>query len=138
MSGSHFLDTNVLLYSISTASDEARKKQIAVELLERDGGALSVQVLQEFYVQATRTTREHPLPHDLAAGLIDAWMRFAVQDNSVSVMKHALSIKAAHGLSYWDSAIVAAACAQGCREIWTEDLAHGRQLEGVLVVNPFR
>jgi predicted nucleic acid-binding protein len=64
-------------------------------------------------------------------------MRFAVQDNNVAVMQHALGIKAAHQLSYWDSAIVAAACAQGCREIWSEDMAHGRQIEGVRIVNPF-
>src|SRR5690606_20036137 len=79
MSGSHFLDTNVLLYSISTDPEEASKRAIAIDLLDREGGALSVQVLQEFYVQATRTKREDALPHDVAAGLIETWMRFAVQ-----------------------------------------------------------
>lgn len=138
MSGSHFLDTNILLYSISTDPREASKRAIAIELLDREGGAVSVQVLQEFYVQATRTDREDSLPHDIAAGLIEAWMRFAVQENTVDLMKHAIAIRAAHGLSCWDSAIVAAACAQGCRELWTEDLAHGRSMEGVRIVNPFR
>jgi predicted nucleic acid-binding protein len=57
---------------------------------------------------------------------------------SAHAVRRALSIKARHGLSYWDSAIVAAACAQGCGELWTEDLAHGLQIEGVTVVNPFR
>lgn len=137
MSGSHFIDTNILLYSISSTPEERPKNQIAIELLERDGGALSVQVLQEFYVQATRATRADRLTHDVATGLIDCWMRFAVQDNNVAVMRHALAIKAAHQLSYWDSAIVAAACAQGCREIWSEDMTHGRQIEGVRVINPF-
>jgi predicted nucleic acid-binding protein len=138
VSGAHFIDTNVLLYSISTASAEAGKRAVAIELLDRDGGALSVQVLQEFYVQATRVTRADRLPHEIAAGFIETWMRFGVQENSIAVMRHALSIKSAHGLSYWDSAIVAAACAQGCREIWSEDMAHGRQIEGVRIVNPFR
>lgn len=138
MNASHFLDTNVLLYSISTATDDAAKSQIAIDLLDRDGGAVSVQVLQEFYVQATRSTRADRLPHDIAAGLVETWMRFAVQEINLPLMRHALSIKARHGLSYWDSAIVAAACAQGCGELWTEDLAHGLQIEGVTVVNPFR
>lgn len=137
MSGTHFIDTNILLYSISNAPNEARKSQIAIDLLDRDSGALSVLVLQEFYVQATRATRADRLSHDIAAGLIETWMRFAVQENTVPLMRHALSIKASHRLSYWDSAIIAAACAQGCSEIWSEDMAHGRQLEGVLVVNPF-
>lgn len=138
MSGTHFIDTNILLYSISTASGEAGKRALAIDLLDREGGALSVQVLQEFYVQATRASRDDRLPHAIAAGFIETWLRFAVQENTVEVMRHALSIKAAHGLSYWDSAIVAAACAQGCQEILTEDLSHGRQLEGVRIVNPFR
>jgi predicted nucleic acid-binding protein len=137
VSATHFIDTNILLYSISDTPDEARKSRIATDLLDRDGGALSVQVLQEFYVQATRATRASRLTHDTAASLINTWMRFAVQDNTVDVMKHALAIKAKHQLSYWDSAIVAAACAQGCREIWSEDMTHGRQVEGARVVNPF-
>lgn len=138
MSATHFLDTNILLYSISSAPEEARKRDIAIELLDRDGGAVSVQVLQEFYVQTTRATRADKLPHDIATGLIDTWMRFAVQEVTVSVMRHALAIKAEHGLSYWDSAIIAAAAAQGCREVYSEDMTHLRQIEGVLVVNPFR
>src|SRR5689334_4953254 len=105
MSGTHFIDTNILLYSISTAPAEDRKRQVAVDLLDRDGGALSVQVLQEFYVQATRATRKDHLPHHIAEGLIKTWMRFAVQDNTVEVLKHALAIKARHQQSYWDSAI---------------------------------
>ncbi|MEO6080113.1 MAG: PIN domain-containing protein [Steroidobacteraceae bacterium] len=137
MSATHFIDTNILLYSISDAPDETRKNRIAIDLLDRDGGALSVQVLQEFYVQATRASRASRLTHDVAASLIDTWMRFAVQDNNLPVMQHALAIKARHQLSYWDSAIVAAACAQGCGEIWSEDMAHGRQVEGLRVVNPF-
>lgn len=137
MTATRFLDTNVLLYSISGAPDEGRKRQVAIELLDRDDCALSVQVLQEFYAQATRDSRPDRISHELAVGLIETWMRFAVQDNDVEVMRHALAIRAAHGLSFWDCAIVAAAVAQGCREVLTEDLAHGRQLEGVRIVNPF-
>jgi predicted nucleic acid-binding protein len=57
MSVLRFLDTNILLYSISTDPTEAAKRAIAIALLEADDVALSVQVLQEFYVQATRPTR---------------------------------------------------------------------------------
>jgi predicted nucleic acid-binding protein len=134
----HFLDTNVLLYSISRDAREAAKRDRAVALLERDEGALSVQVLQEFYVQATRSTRPDPLPHDIAAGLIATWTRFAVQDITLSILMGAFEIRTSHGLSYWDSAIVAAARALGCRELYSEDMNHGQQIEGVIVVNPFR
>ena len=95
-------------------------------------------MLQEFYVQATRPTRPDPLPHQIAVGLIRTWTRFSVQDIDLSVLSAALEIKAAHGFSYWDSAIIAAARVLGCRELYTEDMAHGRRIEGVLIVNPFR
>jgi predicted nucleic acid-binding protein len=134
----HFLDTNVLLYSISRDAREAAKRERAVALLERDEGALSVQVLQEFYVQATRSTRLDPLPHDIAAGLIATWTRFTVQDITLSILMGALEITTSHGLSYWDSAIVAAARALGCRELYSEDMSHGQEIEGVIIINPFR
>jgi predicted nucleic acid-binding protein len=138
MSAPRFLDTNVLLYSISRAPQEADKCRIAELLLDTGDNALSVQVLQEFYVQATRATRRDALAHDIAAGLMRTWLRFRVQETTLPVMLGALEIKAAHRLSYWDAAIVAAARALGCREILSEDMAHGREMDGVVVVNPFR
>ena len=131
-----FLDTNILLYSISRDPTETAKRDRAVALIDAGGNALSVQVLQEFYVQATRPTRRDALPHDIAAGLIRTWLRFKVQ--SVSIMTGALDIKVEHGLSYWDAAIVAAARALGCRELYSEDMIHGREIERVTIINPFR
>jgi predicted nucleic acid-binding protein len=134
----HFLDTNILLYSISRDPAEAAKRERAIALLDRDDGALSAQVLQEFYVQATRPTRPDPLPHEIAVGLIRTWTRFRIQDISPAIVFAALEIRAAHGFSYWDSAIIAAARALGCRELYTEDLTHGQQVNGVMILNPFR
>jgi predicted nucleic acid-binding protein len=133
-----FFDTNILLYSISRDAAEAEKRERAVALLDGEDGALSVQVLQEFYVQATRPTRPQPLSHDIAAGLIRRWTRFRVQEMNLSVLGSALEITAAHRFSYWDSAIIAAARALGCCELYTEDMSHGRQVEGVSIINPFR
>jgi predicted nucleic acid-binding protein len=133
-----FLDTNVLLYSISRNPTEAAKRDIAIALLDADDIALSVQVLQEFYVQATRVTRSDALPHEIAAGLIRTWLRFKIQETTLPVALGALEIKAMHRLSYWDAAIVTAARALGCRELLSEDMSHGQEVEGVLIVNPFR
>ena len=138
MTALHFLDTNILLYSISNDSAEKTKRERAIALLDREGGALSIQVLQEFYVQATRPTRADPVPHEIAAGLIDSWLRFAVQDINTFILKSALEIKSTHGFSYSDSAIIASARALGCRELYSEDMSHGREVEGVVIINPFR
>ncbi len=138
MNAPRFVDTNILLYSISRAPVEAPKRDIAVALLDTDDLALSVQVLQEFYVQATRATRQDALRHEIATGLIQTWLRFRVQEMTLSVMVGALEIKAAYQLSYWDAAIVAAARALGCRELLSEDMSHGREVEGIVILDPFR
>lgn len=138
MSGPRFLDTDILLYSISNDPAEARKRDVAMALLDGEEVALSIQVLQEFYVQATRATRPDPLAHDIAAGLIRTWLRFKVQEITLPVMVGALEIKASSGLSYWDAAIVAAARALGCRELLSEDMSHGREIDGIAITNPFR
>jgi predicted nucleic acid-binding protein len=138
MNGPRFIDTNILLYSISRDPAEASKRDIAVALLDTENIALSVQVLQEFYVQATRATRPDALAHEIAVGLMRTWLRFKVQETTLPVMINALEIKVRYGLSYWDAAIVAAARALGCRELLSEDMSHGREVEGVTINNPFR
>jgi predicted nucleic acid-binding protein len=81
-----FLDTNIFLYSISRAG-RGRKRNRAIKLIERGGNAPSVQVLQEFYVQATRPTRSDAIQHDVAAGLIRTWLRFKMQEISVTIVE---------------------------------------------------
>ena len=66
-----FVDTNVLLYAASTAPEEARKARRARALLDEGDLGLSVQVLQEFYVQATRSSRPDRLTHEQAAALVE-------------------------------------------------------------------
>jgi predicted nucleic acid-binding protein len=95
-------------------------------------------VLQEFYVQATRPTRADAIAHDIVTALIRTWLRFKVQEITVPIMIGALEIKATYGLSYWDAAVVAAARALGCRELYSEDMTHGREIEGTIIIDPFR
>lgn len=136
MSG--FLDTNILLYSISRDPSEMAKRERSIALLEQDDWSLSTQVLQEFYVQATRPSRSDALSHDIAAGLVRAWQRFQVQDITPTIVNAALDIKSRYGFSYWDAAIIAAAQAQGCAQLYSEDLSHGQVIDNLRIIDPFR
>lgn len=133
-----FVDTNILLYAVSTAAEEQSKSGIALSLLEADDLALSVQVLQEFYVQATRVGKPDRLTHDQAASLIESFLRFPVQEITVALMRSALTAKARFGISYWDAAIIEAARCLGCSTVLSEDLNEGQDYGGVMIVNPFR
>ncbi len=132
-----FVDTNILLYAASTAKDERSKTRIARELLEADDLALSVQVLQEFYVQVTRPSRAHKMSHEQATALIEAFSRFPVQETTMPLVRAALETKERFGIAYWDAAILEAARSLGCRTVLTEDLAQGQDYDGVTVQNPF-
>ncbi len=132
-----FVDTNILLYAVCPGVDERAKSDRARAILRREDLTLSVQVLQEFYVQATRQQRSHPLTHGEATALIELWLRFQVVDLSVAVLQRALQLKARHQISYWDAAILAAAASAGCDELLSEDLNAGQSYDGVRVVNPF-
>jgi len=133
-----FVDTNVLLYAISKAAKEGRKRDAALALLESEDVAVSVQVLEEFYVQATRPTRRDRLSHEQAAMLIQSWiLRFPVQTKTVALVEAALATKQRFNISYWDAAIIEAARALGCEIVFSEDLAGGQLYGSVRVVNPF-
>jgi predicted nucleic acid-binding protein len=132
-----FVDTNVLLYAASTAPDERVKASAAREILQAEDLGLSVQVLQEFYVQATRAARVERLTHEQAASLVEALLRFPVQETTVALMRAALQTGQRFRISYWDAAVVEAARSLGCDTLLSEDLGHGTDYGGVRVVNPF-
>lgn len=132
-----FVDTNVLLYVVSTAPGEKRKARIARDLLESEDLGLSVQVLQEFYVQATRPRNSASLTHKQAMLLIESFLRFPVQETTVSLVRSSLNARERFHISYWDAAIIEAARALGCNAVLSEDLSRGRDYGGVTVENPF-
>ena len=132
-----FADTNVLLYSISRAPAELTKRERAEAVIDGGDICLSVQVLQEFYVQATHPRRKDALTHEQAAGFVHAWGRFPVQEMTLAILQSSLDTKERFRISYWDAAVIEAARARGCQELLSEDLQHGQDFNGVRVVNPF-
>jgi predicted nucleic acid-binding protein len=132
-----FVDTNVLLYAISTDPAERHKAARANEILDAGDVGLSVQVLGEFTVQATRASRADAITHDQAAGLIESWCRFPLQATTVDVMRTALVTRQRFGISYWDAAILEAGRALGCTVVLSEDLDTTTDYDGIRVENPF-
>ena len=137
MSAMRFFDTNILIYAVCGADEDAGKQRRAISLLTARDLTLSVQVLQEFYVQATRASRSGALTHREAVNFIESLHRFRVQSITSDVMRAAFAIRERFGLSYWDSAILAAARACGCDTVYSEDMSSEQDYDGLRVVNPF-
>src|SRR5712692_2981553 len=112
-----FVDTNILLYAASTDPAEQAKSRVAQSVLDGEDLALSVQVLQEFYVQATRSGKADRLTHEQATLLIESFLRYPVQEMTLQLMQAALAATARFRVSYWDAAIIEAARAQNCHTL---------------------
>jgi predicted nucleic acid-binding protein len=85
----------------------------------------------------TARTLDDRLSHDQATSLIEAWLRFTVQEVTVPLMQAAANAAARHGISYWDAAIVEAARFAGCCTVLSEDVADGHDYDGIRVEDPF-
>ena len=132
-----FADTNVLLYAISREPAEGAKAARANELLGERDLAISAQVLQEFYVQATRATRPDAIAHDDAVELVESFQRFPVAPITAALMHAAMRTRNRFRISYWDAAILEAARTLGCEVVLSEDLSDAVDYDGVRVQNPF-
>lgn len=133
-----FVDTNVLLYAVSTLPKESTKRRQARSVLRRSDLAVSVQVFQEFYHQATHPARPIQMSHDDAVGFLGTFLRFPVQEVNLDLFRTAVANCQRFGLSYWDGAILAAARILGCEAVYSEDMSSEQDYGGVRVINPFR
>ena len=133
-----FVDTNVLVYA-HDASETVRQpaaRAVLAELWSTRLGALSTQVLQEFYVVATRKF-DPPMPRGQARDLVDAYSSWQLVQIDVPLVLAASRLEERHTLSFWDALIVEAARRAGATRLISEDLQAGRRLGGVLIDNPF-
>lgn len=132
-----FVDTNVLLYAVSEDPAEAGKRDRARQVLSERDLAVSVQVLQEFYFQATRPARVRRLSSESALRFLEPILLFRIQAMTPDVFLDAVEISRRFRLSYWDGAIIAAAQVLGCEAIYTEDLNPGQHYGAIRALNPF-
>jgi predicted nucleic acid-binding protein len=133
-----FVDTNILIYAHdrSAGPKHLRAKALIQELWESGSGCLSIQVLQEFYVNVTRKVA-HPLTPGSAAEIIGDLSVWSVHRPSVDDVLYAIRLQSRFQLSFRDAMLVASALQLGCQILWSEDLNPAQVYEQISVVNPF-
>jgi predicted nucleic acid-binding protein len=137
MNDKTFIDTNVLIYAYDV---DARTKHVIArnvlrELWTERTGALSTQVLQEFYVNVTRKI-PRPLPEASARLIVDSYMAWCV-DTTPGEISAAFAIEDSARIGFWDALIVASAIKARATRILSEDLNPGQRISGVIIENPF-
>src|SRR5262245_55220520 len=103
MTADVFVDTNVLLYSIDEDPASVAKRQRAQQLLLTERWGWSVQVVSEFFVNATSAKRPFKLAASAAAALVDTWLTFPILDVTPALFRTAVDIAQRFQLSYWDA-----------------------------------
>ena len=137
MSDKTFVDTNILIYAHDL--DAKAKHEIAKEVL-RDlwssrAGVLSMPVLQEFYVNATRKISS-PLSKKAARGVVNSYATWCVDTVAEDIFM-AFQIEDEARISFWDALILASARKAGAVRILSEDLNAGQRIVGIGIENPF-
>ncbi len=131
-----FVDTNILVYAADKAFPASQKTQISRGLLLQRDLHLSVQVLNEFTVNARN-------PNKLGLGIqeelqwIESWLLFPVHSITADTFLNARLFHERYQVSHWDGLILAAAKEAFCEKLYSEDLQNGQIYDGIEVINPF-
>lgn len=136
MSDRIFLDANILVYAqdIGVPAKQRKSREIITELADSGDGVISTQVMQEFFVAATRKLGVEPLA---AKGVLKTFAVFETVQVSPALIHEAIDCSILNQLSFWDSLILAAASSAGCSRVLSEDLNSSQTILGVRVENPF-
>jgi len=137
MSDRTFVDTNVLIYAhdVDAKAKHEKAKGVLRELWSQRTGILSLQVLQEFYVNVTRKIAT-PLPKDVARIVVNSYALWCVETTPDEITT-AFRIEDESRIGFWDALIVASAVKSGCVQIFSEDLNAKQIISGIRIENPF-
>jgi len=137
MSDRTFVDTNILIYAHDADAKSKHRvaKSVLAELWSQRTGVLSMQVLQEFYVNVTRKSAS-PLPKDVARMVVGSYAIWCVETTPAEISS-AFRIEDESRIGFWDALIVASAAKCGAVRILSEDLNARQMIAGVRIENPF-
>jgi len=131
-----FIDTNILIYSMDKNDPEKmnRSRSLLKKLKDALKGVISTQVLQEFYVAATKKLKVEPM---VVKNILNTFENFEIVTISPEIIKDGIDCSILNKISFWDALIVVAAGYAKCDRLWTEDLNHGQLIRGVNIINPY-
>jgi predicted nucleic acid-binding protein len=137
MNDKTFVDTNILIYAhdVDARAKHDVARGVLRELWSRRTGVLSMQVLQEFYVNVTRRIAS-PLPKDVARAVVNSYSIWCI-DATPAEIAAAFRIEDESRIGFWDALIVASALKCGATRILSEDLNAQQTISGVQIQNPF-
>jgi len=134
MSDKIFIDTNLLIYSIST--DYAKSAKVEQVFRKPLNFYVSTQIINEF---VHTCYRKNLLSAADVKRVVEEFLLFfelvVIEENTI---RSALELKQRYGYSWYDSLVIAAALENECSTLLSEDLQHGQIIDDRLtILNPF-
>ncbi|MCC6589579.1 MAG: PIN domain-containing protein [Bryobacterales bacterium] len=131
-----FVDTNVLVYAHDGSAGAKHERAVALldTLWEQRTGALSIQVLSEFYSVATG---KRGIDAEYVRGAVEDLGAWLLHRPDLQDVLRAIQLQEEFQVSWWDALVLQSAIRLGASTLWTEDLQHNRSYNGVTVRNPF-
>lgn len=131
-----FFDTNVLAYTDDHDSPSKQSRALALfEEARRTGaGVFSTQVMQDYFVTVTRKLG---VPVEVARRKVELFARLGLVVIDLADVLAAIALHRLHQIAFWDALVVRAAQRANCSVLYTEDMQHGRRIDGLSILNPF-
>ena len=132
-----FFDTNILIYADDKAAPAKQRRvlDLVTEHRRARTGVVSLQVLQEYFVTVTRKLR---VDASIARRKVELLAEFHVAAPDVADILAAIDLHRLHKLSFWDALVIRSAKQSGCTVLFSEDMQHTREIDGLQIVNPFK
>ncbi len=130
------LDSNVLVYALSDAPAERAKRDRAQHLIAAEDFGTSYQVIMEAWVVATRKMAT-PVRPDRVAAFLEKILVFPCVFGTPGLYRQSLRLAQRYRVHPYDAALLAAAQELGAHLLYSADLGHGQDYDGVKVLNPF-
>jgi predicted nucleic acid-binding protein len=133
-----FVDANVLVYAEDRDAGDKHvlARELVADLWRSRDGVLSIQVLQELFVNVTRKMPQ-PLEPDAALAIVEQYLTWRVVENTGELLIAGIRLASSLQVSFWDALILEAALKAGCDRVLTEDLNHSQRVRTLTIVNPF-
>lgn len=130
-----FIDTNILVYTLDRHDKvkHERARDVLKRILDIHQPVVSTQVLNEFFVVATKKLHADPI---VAKSILHNFKNMEIVNTDLALIEEAIDISVISQLSFWDSLIIAAAEKANCEYVFSEDLNAGQNYRGVTLVNP--
>jgi predicted nucleic acid-binding protein len=132
-----FFDTNVLIYSDDKAAPAKQRRalELIIDHRRTRTAVVSLQVLQEYFVTVTRKLR---VDAAVARRKVELLAEFDVAAPDVGDILAAIDLHRLHNFSFWDALVIRSAKQSGCTVLFSEDMQHARDIDGLQIVDPFR